>query len=295
MRLSTNCPSERPAHRPRRSVAIAFVVTAGLVLGGCSTVSDWWGGDEFEDDEIVNAAPPEQLFNEGLAELNSGSRRTAADKFDELDKLHPYSDYARRGTLLSAYAYFEAGDYENAISSARRFVTLNPASPDAAYAQFLIGESYFRQITTVDRDQEAAERSARAMTDLLQRFPDSEYAATARQRLEVAEDQLAGREMDVGRYYQDRAQYLAAVNRYRVVVSNYQTTRHVEEALLRLTESYLALGVVSEAQTAAAVLGHNFPDSEWYRSAFQALRSDGYEPVVNERSWMARIFDRDQA
>ena len=295
MRFSTDIPSDSVHRGHARSAAVALVMVAGLALGGCSTVSDWWGGDEFEDDEIVNAAPPEQLFNEGLAELNTGSRSAAADKFDELDKLHPYSDYARRGTLLSAYAYFEAGDYENAIASARRFVTLNPASPDAAYAQFLIGESYFRQITTVDRDQDAAQRTARAMTDLLQRFPDSEYAATARQRLEVAEDQLAGSEMEVGRYYQGRAQYLAAVNRYRLVVSNYQTTRHVEEALLRLTESYLALGVVSEAQTAAAVLGHNFPDSEWYRSAFQALRSDGYEPVVNERSWMARVFNRDEA
>lgn len=292
--MSTDYSCETLARR-RRMGAVVLVVAAGLALGGCSTVSNWWSGDEFEDDEIVNAAPPDQLFNEGLAELNTGSRRAAADKFDELDKLHPYSDYARRGTLLSAYAYFEAGDYDNAISSARRFATLNPASPDTAYAQFLIGESYFRQMTTVDRDQDAAERTAKAMTDLLQRFPDSEYAATARQRLEVAEDQLAGHEMEIGRYYQDRAQYLAAINRYRVVVSKYQTTRHVEEALLRLTESYLALGVVSEAQTAAAVLGHNFPDSDWYQSAYRELRSDGYEPVVNERSWMARILDRDDA
>ncbi|MEO1200592.1 MAG: outer membrane protein assembly factor BamD [Pseudomonadota bacterium] len=277
-----------------RALPLCVVLTS-LVLAGCSGNGPslgWFSDDDTYEPDVSDVGAPEDLYNEGLALLNEGSVTRASEKFEEVDELHPFSDYARRATLLAAYSHFERGDYDNAIASASRFVQLNPGSSDAAYAQFLIGESYFRQIETIDRDQSAAERAAAVMADLAERYPDSEYAPQARQRVRVARDQLAGKEMEIGRSYQRRGQYLGALNRYRVVVGEYQTTRHIEEALLRLTETYLALGVVSEAQTAAAVLGHNFPDSQWYRDAYSVLQSGGFEPAINDQSWLASVFDR---
>ncbi len=277
-------------NRRGRFLVLAF---ASLFLAGCSGSGlGLFSSEETYEPEISDVAPPEDMFNEGLTLLNQGSVTRASEKFEEVDQFHPFSDYARRATLLAAYSHYERGDYENAIASASRFVQLNPGSPDVAYAQFLIGESYFQQMGTIDRDQSPAERAAAVMGDLAERFPDSEYAPQARLRVRIALDQLAGKEMEIGRYYQRRGQYLGSLNRYKNVVTNYQTTRHIEEALYRLTESYLALGVVSEAQTAAAVLGHNFPDSEWYQDSFRLLEARGLEPEINERSWLASVIDR---
>jgi outer membrane protein assembly factor BamD len=192
--------------------------------------------------------------------------------------------------LMSAFLNFRRGRYQDAINDAQRYVTLFPASEDAAYAQYLIGESYFRQIPDVTRDQDLAIKAMDAMGEVVRKHPDSEYAADARSKIEVARDQLAGKEMQIGRYYLERREYLAAVNRFKAVVEEYQTTRHVEEALHRLTESYLALGILPEAQTAAAMLGHNFPDSEWYRDSYQLLAKGGLAPEENEGSWISRAF-----
>jgi len=258
-----------------------------LALGGCSMFGG--GGTKFADEEVVTD-PPDLLYNQGLALMNAGDTSEASEKFKDVDTNHPYTDYARRSLMMSAYLNFRRGMYDETINEAQRYVTLYPSSDEAAYAQYLIGESYFRQIPDVTREQDLSRKAMAAMDTVVLKYPESEYAEDARKKVEVARDQIAGKEMQIGRYYQERHEYLAAVNRFRSVVQDYQTTRHVEEALLRLTESYLALGLTSEAQTAAAVLGHNFPDSEWYKDAYALLGKGGLEPSENRGSWMSRIF-----
>jgi outer membrane protein assembly factor BamD len=275
-------------HFPR-SGALSGIVAAGalaLMLAACLSTG------KNNDVELVEADPPDLMYNRALALLNSGDTRGAREAFREIDEQHPYSDYARRSLIMAAHLHFTNGNYQEAINEARRYATLFPASEDVAYAHFMIGESYFRQIPDVTRDQEMAERALRAMEEVARRHPDSEYAEAARTRVLAARDQLAGKEMQIGRYYLERGEYLAAVNRFRAVVSEMQTTRHVEEALHRLTEAYLALGIVPEAQTAAAVLGHNFPDSEWYRDSYRLLARGGVEPEEHRGSWISRVFRR---
>jgi outer membrane protein assembly factor BamD len=271
----------------RRLAALLLVPVVALFLAGC-------GGKKKPETE-VNVDPPDVLYNQALANLDEGDARHASEKFELIDKEHPYSDYARRAMLMSAFLNFRRSKYQDAINDAQRYVTLFPASEDAAYAQYLIGESYFRQIPDVTRDQDTAHKAMDAMNVILQKYPDSEYAEDARNKIDVARDQLAGKEMQIGRYYLERHEYLAAVNRFKYVVEEYQTTRHVEEALHRLTESYLALGLVSDAQTAAAVLGHNFPDSEWYKDSYALLGKAGVVPSENKGSWISRAFGRDKA
>jgi outer membrane protein assembly factor BamD len=255
----------------------------GLLVAGCG---------KGKPETAVDVDPPDVLYNEALASLNAGEAADASEKFETIDKEHPYSEYARRATLMSAYLNFRRSRYQEAINDAQRFVTLYPASPDAAYAQYLIGESYFRQIPDVTRDQDLSHKAMEAMGVILQKYPESEYADDARNKIEVARDQLAGKEMQVGRYYLERREYLAAVNRFKSVVEDYQTTRHVEEALHRLTEAYLALGLVQDAQTAAAVLGHNCPDSDWYKDSYKLLGDAGVAPSENRGSWISRAFGR---
>ncbi len=238
----------------------------------------------------VQVAPPDLLYNEALAHLQAGDAGRAAENFEKIDEQHPYSEYARRSMLMAAFVHFRRGEYQDAVNDAQRYVTLFPASPDAAYAQYLIGESYFRQIPDVTRDQDLSRKAMEAMGEVVRKYPESEYAADARRKIDVARDQLAGKEMQVGRYYLERREYLAGVNRFKLVVEEYQTTRHVEEALHRLTEAYLRLGIVPEAQTAAAVLGHNFPDSAWYQDSYRILGKAGVVPSENEGSWISRAF-----
>jgi outer membrane protein assembly factor BamD len=266
-----------------RFASLALASVLALMAAGC------FGRGEKTEAE-VEVAPPDLLYNEALAHLEAGEARQAAEKFEEIDQQHPYSEYARRSTLMSAFVHFRRAQYQDAINDAERYVTLFPASPDAAYAQYLIGESYFRQIPDVTRDQDLSRKAMDAMGAVVSKYPESEYASDARRKIEVARDQIAGKEMQIGRYYMERHEYLAGVNRFKVVVEEYQTTRHVEEALLRLTEAYLALGIVPEAQTAAAILGHNFPDSQWYRDSYRVLGKAGVVPEENEGSWISRAF-----
>ena len=188
---------------------------------------------------------------------------------------------------MQAYAYYEAKEFDESISAAKRYVTLHPGSGDAAYAQFLIASSYFEEIPDITRDQGRTEKAMQALEEVARKYPTTEYATSAKKKLEVARDQLAGKEMLIGRWYLDRKDYTGAINRFKTVVTQYQTTRHVEEALMRLTESYMALGIVPEAQTAAAVLGHNFPDSPWYKDAYNLVRGGGAEPSEN-KDFLAR-------
>jgi outer membrane protein assembly factor BamD len=207
-----------------------------------------------------------------------------------VDRQHPYSEWARKALLMSSYAYYQANDYDNCVTGAQRYITLHPGSPDAAYAQYLIGASYFDEIPDITRDQARTEKALAALQEVVRKYPTSEYANSAKQKIQVAYDQLAGKEMQIGRFYLERKDYTGAINRFKVVVTKYQTTRHVEEALERLTEAYMALGIVEEAQTAAAVLGHNFPDSVWYKHAYTLVKTGGVEPVENKGSWISRAF-----
>ncbi len=265
------------------------LLVIGLPLGGCS---DMWDKFTKKDDTFVDE-PADKLYNEGLYMMNEKKDpRGASKKFEEVDRQHPYSDWARKSLLMSAYAFYEAGDYDSCIGAATRYVTLHPGSPDAAYAQYLIAASHYDQIPDITRDQARTEKAIAALEEVIRKYPNSEYAASAKAKLEGARDQLAGREMNIGRYYMGKRDYTAAINRFKTVVTQYQTTRHVEEALARLTEAYMAIGIVGEAQTAAAVLGHNFPDSRWYKDAYNLVKSGGLEPSENQGSWISRAFKK---
>jgi outer membrane protein assembly factor BamD len=268
-----------------RVVALALFAP---LLSGCESLSSFWGGREEQFEE-----PADKLYNEGLYLLNEKrDLRTAAKRFEEVDRQHPYSDWARRSLIMSAYTYYQAGMYEEAITASRRYIQLHPGSPDAAYAQFLIGSSFFDQIRDVTREQDRTERAMAAFEELVRKYPSSEYAVSAKRKMAVGRDQLAARDMMIGRYYMERRDYAGAINRFKIVVTRYQTTRHVEEALLRLTEAYLSLGIVGEAQTSAAVLGHNFPDSRWYKDAYALVQRRGLQPSENRNSWISQAFRR---
>ena len=272
----------RSTGRIARGLALLLLAAS---LGGCADL------DLFKHDELPPEEPAERLYNEGLYLLNAKHNAPAAvKKFEEVDRQHPYSEWARKSLIMSAYANYESGSYEDSVAAAKRYVTLHPGSPDAAYAQYLIAASYFDEIPDVTRDQSRTEKALAALDEVVRKYPTSEYATEAKQKVQVARDQLAGKEMQVGRYYLTKRDYTGAINRFKVVVTQYQTTRHVEEALERLTEAYMALGIVEEAQTAAAVLGHNFPDSPWYKRAYTLVKTGGTEPTENKASWISRAF-----
>ena len=274
------------SRRRRGSLIRALpVVLAAAALSACA-----WFGDK---DLPLSDDPPDRLYNEGLFLLNTKHDfKAAAKKFEEVDRQHPYSEWARKSLIMSAYAYYESRQFDEAITSAKRYVTLHPGSPDAAYAQYLIGSSYFEQIPDITRDQLGTEKALNALDEVVRKFPNTEYAASAKHKIDVAKDQLGGKEMTIGRYYQEKRDYTGAINRFKVVVTQYQTTRHVEEALMRLTEVYMTLGIVDEAQTAAAVLGHNFPDSPWYKDAYGLVRGGGLEPYEDQGSWISKAFKK---
>jgi outer membrane protein assembly factor BamD len=284
MSLNTNTRTRfvpRPAlwRAAARLCALALVVTS---LSACS-----W----FIKDEVVPDEPAEKLYNEGLYLLNNKrDYKKAAQKFEEVDRQHPYSEWARKSLIMSAYAHYEGTSYDDTVNAAKRYVTLHPGSADAAYAQYLIGSSYFDQIPDITRDQQRTEKALQSLEEVVRKYPNTEYAASAKRKIEVARDQIAGKEMETARFYQRKRDYTAAINRFKVVVTQYQTTRHVEEALMRLTELYMALGIVGEAQTAAAVLGHNFPDSSWYKEAYVLVKGGGLEPREDQGSWISRAF-----
>jgi outer membrane protein assembly factor BamD len=254
---------------------------AMLTLAACSSN---------KDDLVLDETPADVLYNQGLASMDNGKSGDALKKFEEVDRLHPYSETAKKSILMQAFTQYRRGNYTDAIQAAKRFVTVYPGSPDAPYAQYLIAESYFAQISDVSRDQEMAARATDAYREVVQKYPTSRYAEDSRKKLLQGEDQLAAKEMEVGRYYLAKRQYIPAINRFKIVATNYQTTRHIEEALARLVECYMALGVTSEAQTAAAILGHNYPDSQWYKDSYTLLKNGGYEPGVAQDSWMSKAF-----
>lgn len=271
------------AARGRRMIRNALLLAIALPVAGCSLFED-------KKEELAPDEPADKLYNEGLTGLNSGDYDAAKKKFAEVDRQHPYTDWGRKSVLMTTYVSYRDGKYQEAITSGNRYVQLHPTSPDAAYAQYLVGMSYYNQVPDVSRDQERTTRAIAAFDELVRRWPTSEYAEPAKRRASIARDQLAGKEMQVGRFYLARKDYTGAINRFRVVVSQYQQTRHIEEALHRLVEAYLSLGIVGEAQTAAAILGHNYPDSDWYKQSFALLNTSGVQPQQNQDSWISRAF-----
>ena len=268
----------------RAATRLAALALVALALTACSM---------FDKDTVAPDEPADKLYNEGLYLLNTKKdAKAAAKKFEEVDRQHPYSDWARKALIMSAFAYYQANAYDDCINTARRYVTLHPGSPDAAYAQFLIGSSQFDQMPEISRDQDRTDKAVQALEEVVRKYPESEYAVAAKRKIEVARDQLAGKEMEIGRQNLNARNYIGAINRFKVVVTRYQRTRHVEEALLRLTEAYMALGIVEEAQTSAAVLGHNFPDSRWYKDAYALMQSKGLQPNENKGHWISQAFTR---
>jgi outer membrane protein assembly factor BamD len=280
-----------PNGSDRRTSALARAIALVVLLaplGACSSLTSLFSKS---DEDTYVEEPADKLYNEGLFLLNDKKDfKSAAKKFEEVDRQHPYSDWARKSLIMSAFAYYEGGDYDESITAAKRYVTLHPGSPDAAYAQFLIGSSYFDRIPDISRDQDRTEKAVAELEEVVRKFPNTEYAISAKKKIEIARDQLAGKEVDVGRWYMQKKDYTGAINRFKVVVTRYQTTRHVEEALMRLTEAYMTLGIVDEAQTSAAVLGHNFPDSPWYQDAYNLVKARGLEPAENKKSWISQAF-----
>lgn len=265
----------------------ALIVSALAVfvpLAGCASKND----DIDLTKYVETIDPADKTYNEGLANLDAGRLSEAAKKFAAVDRQHPYTEWARKSLVMAAFTNYRQGNYEEAISMAKRYNTLYPTSPESAYAYYIIGLSYFRQIPDVTRDQAASRRAIAAMQEVVDRFPTSEYVDDAKSKIRVARDQLAGKEMQVGRYYLERKEYLAAIKRFRLVVEEYSNTRQVEEALARLVEAYYALGLTPEAQMAASVLGKNFPDSRWYKDSYKLLQSGGLEPRDNGGSWLAK-------
>jgi outer membrane protein assembly factor BamD len=262
----------------------AMLVLSGLTLAGCSGL---FGSSQVE---TLPDEPADRTYNEGLALQQQKNWRRAALKFALVEKSYPYSDWGKRSMLMAAYSFYEGGDYQETVNFAQRYLQQYPSSSDAPYAQYLLGSSYYEQIPDSQRDQKNTERALIVLDEIPRKWPNSEYALSARRKAEVAKDNLAAREMNVGRFYLNQRNYASAINRFRIVVANFQTTRHVEEALARLAEAYLALGVESEAQTAAAILGHNFPDSQWYKDTYALIASKGLEPRENSASWMSRAW-----
>jgi len=244
-----------------------------------------------EDEEVYREQPVEELYNNAMDELLDGSFIDAAKGFDEVERQHPYSVWATRAQIMAAYAYYKNNNYDESIISADRFIKLHPGHRDVAYAYYLNAVSYYEQISDVGRDQGVTELALLSLQELVRRFPDTSYARDARLKIDLTRDHLAGKEMDVGRYYLTRGHYIAAVNRFRQVIERYQTTSHVPEALHRLTEAYLSLGMNHEAQVAGAVLGHNFPGSDWYLDSYALLEGVDLRPEADNQSWISQALD----
>lgn len=259
---------------------VHLILTVALVgafsLGACSSKPT--------ADQTYQEEPVTQLYNAAVDQLEQGNFDAAAVKFDEVERQHPYSNWAVKAQVMAAYSLYMANKYDEAVVALDRFIQLHPSNKDTPYAFYLKGLCYYEQISDVGRDQLMTQLALKTLKELITRFPDSEYSRDAALKIELTYDHLAGKEMKIGRYYQSRKQWLAAINRFDTVVNKYQTTTHAPEALLRLVESYLSLGLREEAKRSAAVLGHNFPSSKWYLEAY-ALLEDPTIKIPQDEPW----------
>jgi outer membrane protein assembly factor BamD len=271
-------------------LALVLPVQGAWNLVAVLVVAGWLTACASTPEEYVER-PVEDLYNRAMDLLGTGAYESAASAFDEVERQHPYSVWATKAQLMAAYAHYLANNYDDAVLAAKRFIDLHPGHRDVAYAYYLVAISYYEQISDVGRDQKMTELALESLEEVVRRFPESEYARDARLKIDLTRDHLAGKEMEIGRFYLRQGYYIAAINRFRVVIEKYQTTRHVPEALHRLTEAYLALGVVDEAKTAAAVLGYNYPGSDWYMESYALLTGVDVRPEVNKKSWIARAWN----
>ncbi len=265
-------------------IAAALVALSAAALSGCASTSD--------AAKALNPDPPGKMYADADSLLSRGRHDEAAKKFEDLDRDHPYAPEARRAMVMAGYAYYKGGKYPEAIAAARRYTTLHPGTKDAALAHHVVASSFFDEIKDPAHDQTAARRAQAELKIILTRYPDSPYAKQAENRIRIAEDSIAASEMHIGRYYLKRSNHVAAINRFKTVVSDYQTTQHVEEALMRLTEAYMSLGVVPEAQATAAVLGHNYPSSRWYKDSYALLQNQGLKPQASSDSWIGQQWKK---
>lgn len=290
----------------RFSQAIAATLV-GVTLSGCasSLMDGIWGDDSGSSSAAAssssavapNSAAAQgdvevaKLYNAALTDLNGNSLKSALKQFGEVERQFPYSTYATQAILMQAYIGYRLGKWDDAINAANRYITLHPGGKDVGYAYYLVAICTYDQIANTRRDQSSTVKAVAALEEVSQRFPGTAYAQDAAQKVLVARDHLAGKEMEIGRYYYRQGAYLAGINRFKKVITDYRNTSQTPEALYRLTEGYMALGVVSEAQTAAAVLGTNYPESPWYKDAYQLVSSDGLSPEANQESWISKAFD----
>jgi outer membrane protein assembly factor BamD len=262
-----------------RALAAALLVAGAL--GACSS------GDE--EPEYVER-PVEELYNAAMDELMAANYPESSRLFDEVERQHPYSAWATKAQLMAAFSQYQDAKYDDAVATADRFIQVHPGNPNVDYAHYLKAISYYEQISDVGRDQKMTQEALAALNEIMRRYPDSKYARDATLKVDLARDHLAGKHMDIGRFYQNQGEFLAAINRFRIVIRDYQTTTHVPEALHRLVECYLSLGVVDEAQATAAVLGYNFPGSEWYVDSYALLTGVDLTPENQKDSWIASVW-----
>ena len=259
----------------RRYISNTIAVGALLLmLSACAG-----GGENYAE------RPVEQIYNTAAQQLEDSEHELAAKSFDEVERQHPYSVWATKAQLMSAYSHYQANAYDDAIIALDRFIQIHPSNPDVPYAYYLKALSFYEQISDVGRDQKMTQQALKYLTEIVTRFPNSKYARDAGVKIDLTRDHLAGKQMDIGRYYENLGQYLSAINRYKNVVEFYQTTTHVPEALHRLIESYTALGLIDEAKKTAAVLGHNFPGNEWYIDSYEIVEGKSYRPKKKETKW----------
>jgi len=262
-----------------RSVIVALLLS--WTLAACAGT----------DEAAYVERPVEDLYNTAMDSLLAGDYVEAARLFDEVERQHPYSVWASKAQVMAAYAFYQDNKYDDAINALDRFIQLHPGNRDIAYAYYLRAISYYEQISDIGRDQKMTEMALKSLEEVVRRFPESRYARDATLKADLARDHLAGKDMEIGRFYQRKGEYLAAINRFRTVIEKYQTTTHAPEALHRLVESYLALGVTDEAQATAAVLGYNYPGSPWYRDSYSLLTGVNLEPRDNDKSWISRVWN----
>ncbi len=261
------------------------VVLSLAILAGCGAV------DRVATGQVpIESFTAQQIFERGEYELESGREDRAAFYFSEVERLYPYSDWSKRALIMQAYAYHRDQDYENSRSAAQRYIDFYPTDEDAAYAQYLLALSYYDQIDEVGRDQGLTFQALQALRTVIERYPDSDYSRSAVLKFDLAFDHLAAKEMEIGRYYLRRDHYAAAINRFRVVVEDFQTTSHTPEALHRLVEAYLSLGLTNEAQTAGAILGYNFRATDWYEDSYKLLTGRGLELEAAGDNWLSQIY-----
>jgi outer membrane protein assembly factor BamD len=264
-----------------------------LVAGVCAIALAGCAGKPKKPRLVYEERPVELLYATGADRLDRGQWDPAVAYFQEVERQHPYSEWSRRAILMQAFAHYQSNDYAEAIADADRFIQLYPGNPAAAYAYYIKAVCYFEQIVDVGRDQAATGQALNALRDVVQRYPNTEYAQDARLKIDMVNDQLAGKEMTIGRYYLRNGDTLAAIGRFRTVVDRYQTTTHTPEALYRLVEAYLTVGLVEEAKRNGAVLGYNYPGDAWYADAYKLLTSRGLkpatEPTTRERGRFFRV------